>query len=300
MSTDTKRQHYVWRAYLRSWSHNDKIFFKRGDIIAKTSLMNVGHRKVFYRLSELSNIEKEFIFDSIHKIAPSDISSLFDDIQFDLELLEFTNSHPESFNQDYIEKDYNNYDQYIERYHGIIENYGKNLIKCRSLFSLNKCVHEEGILNIMIFLFVQYYRTNAIKEAFVNDKVFEADKKILSKTWNILSFCIAIVEAYNSSNKKLRFKFLVNKTKQSFITGDQPIFNHLNTHFKKCSHDVELYYPLSPQYALLVKFNETNGDQISEMVLDEAAVHYFNKKIIDFSSEFIFSNNDESLCVYKE
>lgn len=66
MNHATKKQHYIWRNYLRSWTGNDsttgKIVCLRENKIFSTSLMNIAHENYFYNIHPLSELERDLIY----------------------------------------------------------------------------------------------------------------------------------------------------------------------------------------------------------------------------------------------
>jgi len=57
-----KRQHYVWRHYLKQWTINEKIFCHREGVIFGSGLMGVGQSRYFYKLNELSKQDIHIIY----------------------------------------------------------------------------------------------------------------------------------------------------------------------------------------------------------------------------------------------
>lgn len=54
----TRRQHYVWQYYLKSWTLNNKTWVKRGNKIFNTSTKNIMVKKDFYKVHKLNSYEK--------------------------------------------------------------------------------------------------------------------------------------------------------------------------------------------------------------------------------------------------
>lgn len=67
-----KRQHYVWRHYLRSWSENETIwtYFKESNKIVRPGLMGIAQENYFYRLVDFTNSELAFLKKFIEGTSP--------------------------------------------------------------------------------------------------------------------------------------------------------------------------------------------------------------------------------------
>jgi hypothetical protein len=56
-----RRQHYVWRNYLRAWSSKERLFCLRNGEVFGSNLMGVGNQRDFYKLKELNEADVEFV-----------------------------------------------------------------------------------------------------------------------------------------------------------------------------------------------------------------------------------------------
>jgi len=75
---DKKRQHYVWKHYLKPWTMDEKIWWSRnGKIMPPTALVNVGIRKHFYEIEKLNGTERFFVKKFIEGCHPTVTSGLF-------------------------------------------------------------------------------------------------------------------------------------------------------------------------------------------------------------------------------
>src|SRR5680860_163315 len=84
-----KRQHYVWRHYLKPWADKEYIwtYFKELGKIEKPSLMGVAQEKYFYKLVDISDEDEEYLKKFIERISPKSVK----DLNFDfLRLFTFT------------------------------------------------------------------------------------------------------------------------------------------------------------------------------------------------------------------
>jgi len=149
-------------------------------------------------------------------------------------------------------------------------------------------------------LFVQYFRTKAVKErALQNVNVLFDD---MERVWDVLSHIMAIEAGGSFFVDRRNFQIVVldNDTKVPFITSDQPIINMV-TDGK--SFDVpekmELYYPLSPTQAMLYLEKSTPTGKFNYQVsIDDA--HRYNQMMLDHSGLQVFSNSEEYLMFLKE
>lgn len=302
MSTDiTKKQHYVWRKYLNAWKVNpdDKDIwtgFIQSKEVKKVALMSVAQSSYFYKLEVLTDEELEFL-ESYCKSLPSHVRQFANDILDAYTLFTYqkrasvkikTNQSNEH-NLKVIEMNK------FEAFHSWIETTGYDLLKCSSISDIKEIARND-IYEMLFFLMVQFTRTKSIKERVVNSMKSRANvQSVARKCWPFFNFVTALqsVEALRRIN--YRFVFVNNKSSVPFITGDQPIFNALgdiedeNEEVK----DLELYYPMSPQTALVIAC--TSGDKFSEMDVDEKYVRERNKMIKNESLIHIFANDDNIL-----
>lgn len=304
MSNLKKRQHYVWRKYLRAWTTDDSIWtlLKEQDKVLKIGLMGVAQEKYFYELVDLSDTEEAFLEKFINHISPESVRSL------NLDFFNLFTSHYKlrkqlseskliTIEKDKLEAKIRELEvNLMEDSHCIFESIGNKITNCRIPADLEFLESEDDFFETIMFLCFQYFRTKKMKKSVL--KSFENEKNFsVEKFWNIISYSMSTILARNLSlDQNLKFLVYDNQTDQAFLTNDQPIFNILNDDEDENGYvkKLELYYPISPKLAFSIHFrNQT--DKIENIIINKNMVNWFNERIIENSNEFIFSENEIQL-----
>ena len=100
MNQVTKKQHYIWRNYLRPWTDNNsttgRITCLRKNKIFPTSLMNIAHENYFYNIHALSDLERQCIYKMVIEHSVSKCKSSV--ISYHVKAASsYTNCWPEEF-----------------------------------------------------------------------------------------------------------------------------------------------------------------------------------------------------------
>lgn len=306
MSDLKKRQHYVWRNYLRPWADNESIwtYFKEQDKIVKPGLMGVAQEKYFYGLVDFTEEEILFLKKFVDNTSPTvlkplnfDFLALFTCIA-NLKKQLATNTNPK-VDREFVATEIKKLEaNSMEDAHCIMENLGSKIIQCRSLEELKELSIDDNLFDTVIFLCVQYFRTKSMRKIAL--KSFSGDRfeGLADKSWNIITFVLATTLARTISlDKNLRFIFIENNTASPFITGDQPVFNILNDRLNEDGEviDLELYYPLTPKYALKLHFRPEQMETFESISADESHVTYLNQKVFENADYYVFANNENIL-----
>lgn len=293
----TKKQHYVWRSYLRAWSLNDKIFayLKNKDEIIYTDLMNLAQQRYFYKFNKFSKLEKEFLKHTCSEVK-GPIRQMLDDLLFDLNLFNELKEIQEKITSNILEPldelEKNGYEQL----QGIIENQGKKIIACRTLEDLYFLEDDMSKFETLMFLCFQYFRTKKQKDSQV-----ENFKNEILDIENIFSVLVIINSSKVAQNiffdPKIRYILLeIINNEVYFIKGDQPVINLLAEEKDDNGYtkDLAFYYPIAPKYAIKIEFNN-KGNKYQHICIDKEQVLILNNMIISESNEFIFSNSKDYL-----
>jgi hypothetical protein len=278
MSIKAKKQHYVWEYYLKSWSDDGQVWCWRNGRIFKTSTENVAQERYFYEINPPSAVEAKLV-EKILNHGPA-INRAVNLHTFYTYLLAA-----------YAGDDSRRYS--IEQHHGMIENKAFPIIEKLAAGDDSPLRIKSDRINLAIFLGQQYTRTKKIKNAFTplpeGQKIPEEYKECdFQKIRQILAF----VYSNNIGNHifdGLDIKLIRNTSNTRLITSDQPIYNLLATPGKP-PKEVEIYYPISPQFALFAQKNQSKRQIASD---DEAS--RLNLFIARNSHEFIFASDEDDL-----
>lgn len=307
----TIRQHYVWRRYLKPWKQTptDKGLWTcllKQKKVAMIGEMDVAQASSFYKIEELNQSQIDFM-KSFIETQPQKVRELGDEMLKAYELYSFYMNGLREGNTSItsipdIEKKLKVIEiNTFEQLNCIVENEGKSLIDCRSIEEIKALTKDELSFSFM-YLFVQYLRTRGMKEGFVNSMAERpAMMEIGEKTWPFVVFLMAN-NLWHSTMAKDDYRLVIVKNTSStpFITGDQPVINDKDdmTDEEGMTKELELYYPLSPECALLVKFDD--GPRYEETIVDQNWVDDMNKKIWHHASYHVFGSNknvlDDLLC----
>lgn len=295
-----KKQHYVWKEYLKPWCSDNKIFtyIKSSDKTIFSNLDGVAQERFYYSLEEFT-IEEEMILKKIvRRFSTPDVVEM--NLKFYYVIVSYSKIKRELSKKN-LPKQYvtelNKRLNLLQRntledFHTRVESLGKQLILSSSSKELGLLFIDGSRFLSFAFICMQYFRTKKMRlayEGFAKNHAYLKEKysHIISVVFaNGLAWALA-------SYQKCKIIFLTNQTGIPLITADQSAIN-LKLHIKNDrGHvgDFELYYPLTPYYALLIHVNEKENS-INDYSLKTEEVLQFNQSIFDNSEKFVFGTKN--------
>lgn len=305
-----KRQHFVWRRYLRSWCIKDDIitaYFKSRDSLVNTNLMNIGQSRYFYQMEVLSPSEIQFAKSFIDSCHNKDVA------EYGYWML----SMYERFSEMYKMKDdkdirsaYPDLDERLEdiqkntfeHLQGKFEPLGEALLSCKSTRDLEDVISNKPY-DALFYLTIQYFRTRTMKDR-VSEGMSDRPEiaNIAEKTNPLISFVMSLLFVYNAARRQdYTFILVNNDTNISFITGEQPVINTVAEEVDEngYSKDLEFYYPISPKLAYLVTFGKS-CNKVENIVVNEEWVNFHNKLIWKYSEDQIYAQNESDIQIIQK
>ncbi len=296
-----RRQHHVWKSYLRAWAHDEKIFCLQSGRVFESNISSVAVERDFYKLPTLSKKDIEYIRLLIGK-SPNPATRLYKDFLMLFSIFGWLKdnlpphmaSDPEF--ESLIDKQIINTE---EDFHSSIESNMMpilNAIRQRDISFYND---DEQCIKFLHFLSLQSFRTKGTRERVI-EKPYPSDFNI-GNCWNILRLIFAMnVGASLFLDRKKRPLFLIeNNTGIPFITGDQPVINLFSSpQLTEAPTLLTLYYPVTPWLAIVLdEAKERCGYGTGVLSLDQ--VSKLNREMHAASFMQVFGHSREvltSLC----
>ena len=299
-----RRQHYVWRKYLEPWCEEGKIWcHRRGVSPFHTNPINVAVGRDFYKLTKLTVNDVLFIYQlaiepikhpALRKLN-ADWISIFEDIfNFAEGLRSSQGLSPELLSK--IDEIMHNLD---ELHNTALENlaakYLDSLIQGDSSFYKD----DDSATEFAYFMASQYFRTKNIRNSVITNMGSIIPKGVsIDRTWPILRYIFSTCVGFSLYANRDHYILVVlnSDANNYFITSDQPV---QNTHAagllgKGIVNEVELYYPVSPNRAVLISADERYAVKEADY-LGTSTVSYFNDIVKKGAFEQIFSKTSD--CV---
>lgn len=294
-------QHYVWRYYLTAWAdHSDQVACLRDNKVFSANPKNIAKARDFYRLrdlnpQEIEMIEKGFINDfwtpQIQQLNRNWVN-LFTRVFKIRQHLNHTGRLNDA-KEAQLDRVINDL---AEDFHSHIEGEYLQCLDSLKSGNIDFLKSSEGKHKFMFFLCLQYFRTNMMKNTILRS--FEAGPRpvppeLIRNLWSVLYFIFATNLAFSlSSDKSYRVLILRNTSPIPFITGDQPVINtRVNYSVYEQAQELELYYPVSPELAVLVTDSNTYDSHQTTFNVQEREVKRYNELISNASDEQIYAND---------
>ena len=296
-----RRHHYIWRYYLKPWTGNGKIWCCRKGKKFNTNLINVGQIKDFYRLKKLSKKDIEII----HKLTIENTRTHLQKVNkrwievfnfiFELKkLVDHKDINDEKINE-FIDIVISNLEENI---HSKIERDAKKYLDLILNENIDFYKTEEGCVEFSYFISVQYSRTNKVKSSVLEKLNGVID---IENAWNVLAHIFASNISWGLfENRQIYAMVLLkNETSEEFITGDQPVINTCATYLSSDEppEELELYYPVSPNLAILITERE-NDEYKDKLLLSREQVIQYNKMIAKQAHTQLYASSEECFKKY--
>lgn len=297
-----RRQHYVWKHYLSPWTSNRHIWCLRlrdGKRFA-ASTDNVGHRRDFYRLKELTTNDLNWVEKLIiSPTAPHLQVTAKGWINIFTEPFRIKQAYEASGKKDrkleaQLDIAINNTEEDL---HERTERKAVPLLTALRDGDRSFLADEEKSINFFFFLAMQYCRTPKIMRNVV-DASGVPHRFNIEAAWGLMRTILAsnMGATFYKRSDSLKMTYLNAGSTVEFITGDQPIINTRAIRLPpgKQATKLELYYPLSPKVAVLFDFeNPQPGSECRSLTTDET--HNYNQMIVIMSDEQIYAASEQAL-----
>lgn len=294
----TKKQHYVWRAYLSAWVHKNKIHCLREGKVFPSNLMGVAQERYFYRLQELNIREKSLI----HQLAESDSHGALKQANIAwLHLFTFVFDLKEKINNSgemnpELEETFRVAEiQLEEELHSAIEGRSKKYLDMLLNNDMSFYVDDEASMDFCFYFAMQYVRTPRILENMKNN-ITDIDGIDSAKVWSVLKIIYGTNISWAMYAKRSQYKLnILTSSTARFITADQPIINTHAVNYEEVPDKLEFFYPISPNSAVLISENNNEGEILE---INEEQVQIYNQMMFDSSYKQIYAIEKSDLEVF--
>lgn len=284
----TRRQHYVWRKYLRAWATDEKIWCLRDGKVFQASLMKVAQERDFYKIHNLTPEEIKFLNDFCSpQPEPLRTTNLrwvrvFTRL-FDLERSLIARGIDREAIAQQVDEAAIEYEEGIQ---GEIEQSAINQLDAllRRDASFYNRVKEK--VNFIHYICVQYMRTKKRKW-----RALEGPGRITAvnpeNVWNTLAHIVATSLGQSLIAGAYQLYFLKADGDEVFVTSDQPVINIRSTFtsITEAPKELDLYYPISPKLAVLIA-----SEPPEDSVLSNREVREYNRHMMLQSHAMLFAH----------
>lgn len=299
-----RKQHHVWKAYLRAWATKEKLWVLQDGRIRSADIEDVAVQHDFYKLNTLTATDVEFIRKIF--IAPlrpharrvaENYMAMF---SMWVTLRESVSDEQAAANPElakFLEEQIINAE---EDFHSGMEERVAPLIETARKGDIGFFGNERHAMILVHFLSVQNFRTSGVK-ARVIKRFREKMNFDISRSWNIISHILAtaVGSSLYVERRDRPLILLENSTDRPFITSDQPTVNLLGGDCDDKSPEyLALYYPISPKYALLLD-EPGHSCGFANRSLTTADIQKLNEAEAKGSYRQVFSGSEATLGMYK-
>ncbi|MCG9705082.1 DUF4238 domain-containing protein [Photobacterium damselae] len=292
-----KKQHYIWRRYLKSWLVEGSLACMRDKkrVFSTKDLMNVGQQSYFYKVNSLTEQDINYVRDLFLSDVSEPTNAIFErlfSLFLKVEQVENFPSDGSHVGIENLKKYYaNNLEEEIQ---SEIELQGDPCLTQLLAGDTSFFNNEKSAAHFLNYICMQYLRTKKHHDALVSGANSEQIKKCANLIRIVFSSKLAANLYANRSNYKL--VIAKNNSDIPFITCDQPVVNFLDTRLDSSEGTEEfgLYYPISPNLAVFLVKNEIFGS-VTEMSFDQLSVERFNQITFNASYEQVYSSSEKQL-----
>lgn len=335
----TKRQHYVFRKYLKSWADTStsdpqlSALVKDSKRTFRSGLMGVAQQKYFYEFKILTEVEKmmAIILSTSRYEALNNSDPYFTIRQVEkINLAEKIEAA--KINSQYTPQDFTDQRRQLgESKQSRYEEVGQKFIDLLLNENIEFYSQDEDRIDFIYFFIMQYIRTKAMRENL--NEMFSNLRHDLDKLIRSLDF---VSDAANNNNipfdknkakkelenldshltfdhvspfitystvdeltyafahlTKMNLYIVKSHPDIKFITGDQPAINihSPSPNSQKEVGDLEFYYPLSPNIAIILNFPD---HEAWPELLSKKQTLELNQKIFEAAHIQVYATDDNA------
>jgi hypothetical protein len=284
-----KNQHYVWKHYLDAWATSGKIacYRQREGKAFTPNTKNIASEAYFYRTFDLSAAELDYL-EAVIASRPSEAMreihrGFVTMFQLVAKLRLFLAHHgkPDLEIKAQSEALLNQAERSLgEQYHVAVEQKGAPLLARLRQRDAAFWLDENTASDFSYFIATQYLRTARMRNAVVGAVATVGID--IARVWSVEShfWSTEIGAALFANRHRYRAVILKNDSNIPFITGDQPTIN-LNA---ASVADMKLYYPVTPQTALMLTVESSDIDRS----ISRFEAEHLNHSIYRWSDDQIY------------
>lgn len=291
-----RRQHYVWKHYLKAWTVDNQLFCFRDGKVFETNPNNVAIVRYFYRFKPLSESDVDairyYFINGMNSTLKSNAEEWLDIFLGIQEYLVKLGNHPGKSQEsdELLELLEINFGEEIQTR---IESNAIPIIDALRNYDVSIFNDIERLIPLTMYLGFQYFRTRKM-EGIALDKMGHINTIEIGAIWGLMR----VIYGFNvgsglfNTYKTWSVKYLDVPSGFEYIASDQPLINIADNPMS--DKEFEFYYPLTPELAIQLK-PLSSSPGVTRSTISEDELISMNVTLAASSFEQIFARSERTL-----